>query len=101
MVLECCWDFVGYGAGAAIKHHSRASRKRQRALCPIHTLQCVNRDRAARWCLTGFGQTSGEAVPSLETNRKISARPELFVARGHLSQWGDEYSEPPSHSGIK
>ena len=39
-MLECRWNFVG--CGAAIKRLYRGKRKRQAALCPIHTMLIRN-----------------------------------------------------------
>jgi hypothetical protein len=66
MVLECSLNFVGYGA--AIKRHSRAGRKRQDALCPIHTMKSVNPEWARAFRLTGFAQ---DRTPSAAREWKI------------------------------
>jgi hypothetical protein len=74
-------DFVG--CGAAIKRRSRAERKRERALCPIHTTRCVNPDQAAHCRLTGF---PGERGDHRKKNREGQEQAEPFAARAHSSR---------------
>jgi hypothetical protein len=52
MVLECSWNFGGYGA--AIKRLSCGKRKRRDALCTIHTMRVRNSHRRGAMALDGF-----------------------------------------------
>ena len=75
--------------GGGIERLSRAKRKRQHALCPIHTMQCVNPDQAAHWRLTRFDRTSGEITCRSTENGKFRAWTEPYGARAYPSK-GDE-----------
>jgi hypothetical protein len=50
------WFLGFWRMRGAIKRHSGAERKLERALCPIHTMRRANPDQAADWCLTDRGQ---------------------------------------------
>src|SRR6476620_209604 len=88
MVLECLWNFVG--CGAAIERHSEAQRKREHALCPIHTTPCVNPECAAHCRLTGF-RASRPRRPSLYARRR------KFRRGLNLSPRGAYLSKATSH----
>jgi hypothetical protein len=84
-VLQCSGDFVG--CGAAIRRQSRSPRKRQHALCPIHTMQIFKSWRRGALRLDGFWASCSQPCPSARKKpRKFRLRTEPFVARSYLSK---------------
>jgi hypothetical protein len=70
--------------GAQIKRFSRPERKRQRALCPIHTTGVENPVPAGALSLDGFWE--GAPVGLATASATVAARDEPFAAPAYLFQ---------------
>src|ERR1019366_9399216 len=78
------WFFGFCRMRGAIERHSPAERKQQRALCPIHTMQCVNPDQAAHWRLTDIGCCRASHGGQ---RKEIWAWAEPYSRAGLLNPW--------------